>query len=139
MESTCHFELGAERLLAQDVLTGLDGIDRLLSVCRGDGRDNNRLQALVPQHLVVVAVRLDTKRLEMLLCPCCLLCVWREGCHELGLGCAVQEVEGVAGAHAAQPGAGDLESAQFDHGEREVCDWEKAMERGNCEDREMRC
>lgn len=87
--TTYNIQLCAEGLLAQDVLAGLDGPDRLVGVGGGDGRDNDGLQALVRQHLVVVAVGLDAKRLKVLLCPCRLLGVWCEGGDQLGLWSAV--------------------------------------------------
>ena len=104
------------------MLASLNSLDRLRSVCCGDGRNNNSLQTLVLQHLVVVIVDLDTEGHKVLLGPLGLLGVWCEGCDQLGLGCAVQEVEGVTGAHAAEARASNLESAELNHCARCECD-----------------
>lgn len=119
---TYDFELCAEGLLAQNVLASLDGLDRLLGVCCGDGCNNNCLQTLVLQHLVVVIVDLNAEGHEVLLSPLGFFRIWCEGCYKLGLGCAVQEVEGVTSTHAAEAGAGNLKSAELNHCERCECD-----------------
>lgn len=113
--STYNFELCAEGLLAQNVLAGLDSLDRLLGVCCGDGCNNDCLQTLVLEHQVEVAVDLDAPWLKVLFCPGSFLGIRCEGRDQLGLGCAVEEMEGMASAHAAEAGASNLESAEFNH------------------------
>ena len=100
--NTYDLKLCAEGLLAQNVLASLNGLDRLRSVCCGDGRNNNSLQTLVLQHLVVIGVDLDAPWLEVLLCPRNLILSWCESCYELSFGCAVKEVVCMASAHATK-------------------------------------
>lgn len=102
-----HGELGAQRLLAQDVLAGFNGFDGLLGVHRRHGGHAHRLEPLVLQHLVVVRVQLHAPRLEVLLCPGQLFGIGREGGNQLGAGGTVEEVVGMAGTHAAETGHGD--------------------------------
>ena len=109
--ATHDFHAGAQRLLTQDVLVRVDGLDGLLGVHRCHRRYHHRLQALVLQHLVVVRVQLGAVRLQVLLAPCDFFLVGTVGGDQLGARCAVEEVEGVTGAHAAEAGDGDLEAA----------------------------
>ena len=112
MEAATHdFHAGAQRLLAQDMLVHVDGLDGLLGVHRRHRRYHHRLQALVLQHLVVVCVQLGAVRLQVLLAPCDFFLVGSEGGDQLGARRAVEEVEGVTGSHTAEAGDGDLEAA----------------------------
>jgi hypothetical protein len=102
VQGTYHVQLGAERLFTQYVLSGLDRLDRVLSVHCGDGRYTDSLKTLVLQHLVVVGVDLDTPWLKILLCPRNLILSWCESRYEFSFGCAVEEVVCMASAHAAE-------------------------------------
>jgi hypothetical protein len=100
---TYHIQFGAERLLTQYVLSSLDRLDRLLSVCCGDGSHTDSLKTLMLQHLVIIGVDLDTPWLKVLLCPRNLVFSWCESRYEFSFGCAVEEMVGMASAHAAKP------------------------------------
>ena len=87
----------------------LDGFDRLLSMHSCHAGNDDCLQPLLLDHLFVRGVDSDTPWLEVLFRPLDFALVWCAGCDELGAGCAVEEVQGVTLAHAAEACAGDLE------------------------------
>lgn len=93
---------------------GFDGLDGLLSVHGGGGRDDDSFEARVLEHLVVVGVDCAARGLEVLAAPGYFTRLWCKCCDELGAGGQVEEVEGVTGAHAAEAGDGHLELA-LDH------------------------
>ena len=64
------------------------------------------------KHLLVVVVEGDAVWLEMLLAPFELILVGREGSDEFSARSLVQDVEGVASAHAAETCNGNLESVR---------------------------
>lgn len=97
-----HVQLGAERLLTQNMLSSFDRLDRLLCMYCGNGSYTDSLKTLVLQHLVIVGVDLDTPWLEILLRPCNLVLSGCESGYELSFGCAVEEVVGMASAHATE-------------------------------------
>lgn len=92
------------------MLLGIDGLDGLLGV-HGCGRcDNDGFQAFLLQHIVVVLVELDSVGSKVDLGPFDLSVVRGAGGDELRAGSALQEVEGVALAHAAEARATDFEA-----------------------------
>jgi hypothetical protein len=99
---TYHIQLRAQRLLTKHMLPRFNRLDRLLSMRSGNSGYTNGLKTFMLEHLIEVGVDLDTPWLEILLRPCNLVLGWCESCYELGFGCAVEEVIGVTGAHAAE-------------------------------------
>lgn len=86
-------------------------------------------------HLLVVIIERDSIRLEIDLGPGHFLRIRRKGRDELGSRRAVEEVDGVTLAHAAEAGGGNLELRGC-HGLRiEGIDWR--ME--SCDGSEGRC
>jgi hypothetical protein len=71
----------------------------------------------VGEHFVEVGVDSRAVGSEVGGCPGTCLRVWVADCYERGPRGLFEEVEGVAGAHAAESGDGDLEGA--DH----CCCW----------------
>lgn len=109
-QRTYDFNAGAQRLLAEDMETHLDGSDGLLGVDGGGTCDNDCLETfcfLFSQHLVVVFVQSDS--LEGLRRPGPLFVVRRRGCHEVGSRSQVVEVLGVTGSHPPEARNGDVE------------------------------
>ena len=64
------------------------------------------------EHLLVVVVESDAIWLEVLLAPFELILVGREGSDKLSARSLVQDVKGVASAHAAETCNGNLESVR---------------------------
>lgn len=92
---------GRERLLAEDVLVGLNGSDGLRCVLCGDASNHDSLKAWVLQKLLVIAVELAPEWLEALLRPCESLLIGVECSYKICSGSAVEEVKSMASAHAA--------------------------------------
>lgn len=103
--------VSGERLLAKDVLVGLDGADGLRSVLCGDASDADRLKTRVLEHLVEVLVDLGAVGCEVLQRPGTSFWVGIAGCDQLCARSLLEEVFGVASAHAAEARDGDLELA----------------------------
>jgi hypothetical protein len=110
-EGTYDLHARAQGLLAQNVFVCVYGLDGLLGVDGSDGGDNDGFEARVLQHLVVVGVDLGAKRHEVRLRPRNFRLLGRERGNQLSPRGAVEEVEGVASAHAAETGDSDLEFA----------------------------
>lgn len=86
----------------------VNGLDRLLCMHAGRRRNHHRLQrGLRAQHLVVVQVRPGT--LEVLLSPFQLVWPGRRHRNDLRTRREVVEMQGMASAHTAEAGDGDLE------------------------------
>jgi len=104
-------DVGAERLLAQDVLVGFNGADGLGSVLGCDAGDADSFEAGVFEHLVEVFVDLCAVWGEVLGCPCACVGVWVTGGYQFGTRSLLKEVTGVASTHTAEARDGDLELA----------------------------
>lgn len=90
------------------MLLRLDSFDSLLGMHGSRRRNDNSLQPLVLQHVVVVLVQLHAVRGQIGSAPFQLAVVWRARSDELGAGGALEEIQGMAFAHAAETGAADF-------------------------------
>lgn len=110
MVGTYDFDTCGQRLLAENVLVGFNRLDCLLGVNSGRGCNHDSLQTLMLQHIVVVLVQRHAKWNQVCLGPFELSGIWRTGGDEFSARSALQEVQGVTLAHAAETGAADLHS-----------------------------
>lgn len=109
MERAYNVKVDAQGLLAEDVEVLFHGFDCLFCMNGGSSPDDNGLQTGVLDHVLVLGVQGHAVRFEVLLCPLDLLGVWRECSDQLRAGSAVEEVDGMAFAHAAEASGADLE------------------------------
>lgn len=109
MERAYNVKVDAQGLLAEDVEVLLHGFDCLFCVNGGSSTDDNGLQTGVLDHVLVLGVQGHTVRLKVLLRPLNLLWVRRECSDQLRAGRAVEEVDGMAFAHAAEASSAHLE------------------------------
>jgi hypothetical protein len=104
---SCHDSLAggnvyAERLLAQNMLVGLNGADGLGSVLGCDSCNTDSFEARMFKHLIEVFVDLGAVWGEIRLCPGACIGIWVAGGYQLCTRSLLEEVAGVASAHAAE-------------------------------------
>lgn len=116
---TYDFNTRTQRLLAQNMQIGFNCLDSLLSMYSRHGCDDYSLQAFLLEHLVIVLIQAHAKWFQMLLCPLDLSIIWCARSYELCSWCAIEEMKGVAFAHASEAGASDSELLRW-HFERKM-------------------
>ena len=87
----------------------LHGLDGFFCVGRGSSANQNSLQTLVFEHGQVITVYSNSVWLPIELSPKAFSFVWRKDSDELRAGSAVEQVEGMAFTHSAQPSTGNLQ------------------------------
>jgi hypothetical protein len=87
----------------------LHGLDSLLCVHGCGSTNDDSLETRLLNHLLVVIVQGDSMWLKVDLGPSHLLRVGSKGSDELSAGSAVEEVDGMSLAHAAEASSSNLE------------------------------